>query len=54
MRSIVIVKIMKIHKKKDHAVDIQIKGGIKEELYHTFKNYLTEKLSLKGVAIEQK
>ena len=46
-KSIVIVKIMKIHKKKDHAVDIQIKGGIKEELYHTFKNYLTEKLGLK-------
>jgi hypothetical protein len=47
MRSIVIVKIMKIHKKKDHAVDIQIKGGIKKELYHTFQNYLTEKLGLK-------
>ena len=47
MRSIVIVKIMKIHKEKDHAVDIQIKGGIKTELYHTFQNYLTEKLGLK-------
>jgi len=47
MHSIVIVKIMKIHKKKDHAVDLQIKGGIKEEMYHTFKNYLTEKLGLK-------
>ncbi|MFA5102978.1 MAG: hypothetical protein WC525_07470 [Candidatus Thermoplasmatota archaeon] len=47
MKSIVIVKIMKIHKEKDHAVDIQIKGGIKEELYHIFKNYLTEKLGLK-------
>jgi len=54
MQSIVIVKIMKIHKMKDHAVDIQIKGGIKEELYHTFKNYLTEKLGLKGLDIEQK
>jgi hypothetical protein len=54
MHSIVIVKIMKIHKKKDHAVDLQIKGGIKEELYHTFKNYLTEKLGLKGLDIEQK
>jgi hypothetical protein len=48
MRSIAIVKIMKIHKEKDHAVDIQIKGGIKKELYHTFLNYLTEKLGLKG------
>jgi hypothetical protein len=47
MRSIVIIKIMKIHKEKDHAVDIQIKGGIKKELYHTFQNYLTEKLGLK-------
>ncbi len=47
MQSIVIIKIMKIHMKKDHAVDIQIKGGIKEESYHTFKNYLTEKLGLK-------
>jgi len=47
MRSIAIVKIMKIHKEKDHAVDIQIKGGIKKELYHIFQNYLTEKLGLK-------
>ncbi|VVB61852.1 Uncharacterised protein [uncultured archaeon] len=54
IRSIVIVKIMKIHKKKDHAVDIQIKGGIKEESYHTFKNYLIEKLGLKGLDAEQK
>jgi hypothetical protein len=54
MRSIVIVKIMKIHKKKDHAVDIQIKGGIKEELYHTFKNYLNEKLGLKSLEIDHK
>ena len=54
MRSIVIVKIMKIHKKKDHTVDIQIKGGIKEELYHTFENYLTEKFGLKELDIEQK
>lgn len=52
MHSIAIVKIMKIHKKKDHAVDLQIKGAIKEELYHTFKNYLTEKLGLKGLDIE--
>lgn len=48
MKSIAIVKIMKIHKEKDHAIDIQIKGGIKKELYHTFQNYLTEKLGLKG------
>jgi hypothetical protein len=47
MRSIAIVRIMKIHREKDHAVDIQIKGGIKKGLYHTFLNYLTEKLGLK-------
>lgn len=47
IRSVAIVKIMKIHKEKDHTVDIQIKGGIKSELYHTFLNYLTEKLDLK-------
>ena len=46
IKSIAIVKIMKIHKEKDHAVDIQIKGGIKAELYHTFLNYLHEKLGL--------
>jgi uncharacterized protein YajQ (UPF0234 family) len=47
MRSVAIVKIMKLHKRKEHAVDIQIKGGIKKELFHTFQNYLTEKLGLK-------
>jgi hypothetical protein len=47
IRCIAIVKIMKIHKEKDHTVDLQIKGGIKSELYHTFLNYLTEKLGLK-------
>jgi hypothetical protein len=46
MKSIACVKIMKIHKENDHAVDIQIKGGVKEELYHTFLNYLHEKLGL--------
>ncbi len=46
MKSIALVKIRKIHKEKDHAVDIQIIGGIKEELYHTFLNYMHEKLGL--------
>jgi hypothetical protein len=48
MKSTAVIKIKKIHKERDHAVDIQIKGGIKKELYHTFLNYLTENLGLKG------
>jgi len=47
IKSLAIVKIMKIHKEMEHAVEIQIKGGIKKELYHTFLNYLTERLGLK-------
>ena len=46
IKSIALVKIMKVHKKKNHVVDIQIKGGIKKELYHTFLNYLHENLGL--------
>ena len=46
-RSTATIKIMKVHKAMDHAIDIQIKGGITENLYHTFKNYLSEKLGVK-------
>jgi hypothetical protein len=46
-RSIATVKIMKIHKAKGHAVDIQIKGGIKKELYRKFQNYLSENLGVR-------
>ena len=45
-KSIATVKIMKIHRQKDHSIDIQIKGGIKKELYHVFLNYLNDKLGL--------
>lgn len=41
------IKINKIHKKKEHSVDIQIKGKIRKEIYHTFLNYLNEKIGLK-------
>ena len=41
------IKINKIHKKNDHSVDIQIKGRIKKDIYHTFLNYLDEKIGLK-------
>ncbi len=40
------IKINKIHKIKEHSVDIQIKGRIKKEIYHTFLNYLDEKIGL--------
>ena len=40
------IKINKIHKKNDHSVDIQIKGRIKKDIYHSFLNYLDEKIGL--------
>jgi hypothetical protein len=45
-RSTALIKIKKIHSKKEHSVDIQIKGRIREEVYHTFVNYLNEKVGL--------
>ena len=43
------IKINKIHGIKEHSVEIQIKGRIKAENYHTFLNYLKEKIGLKDV-----
>lgn len=34
----VIIKIKRIHRKKEHSVDIKIKGKIRCEIYHTFLN----------------
>ena len=42
-----IIKISKIHSKKECSVDIQIKGKIKSDIYHTFLNYINEKIGLK-------
>ncbi len=42
-----VIKIKKIHSKKEHSVDIEIKGKIREDIYHTFRNYLDEKIGLK-------
>ena len=42
-----IIKINKIHSLKEHSVDIQINGKIRKEIYHTFLNYLNEKIGLK-------
>ena len=43
----VIIKINKLHRVKDHTIDIQFKGKIRSEIYHTFFNYLQEKIGLK-------
>jgi hypothetical protein len=40
------IKINKIHSMKEHSVDIQINGKIRKEIYHTFLNYLNEKIGL--------
>jgi len=40
------IKIKKIRRKKEHSIDIMLKGEIKRELYHVFCNYLVEKLGL--------
>jgi len=42
-----IVTIKKIHSKKEHSVDIQFKGEIERELYHTFLNYVDRNLGIK-------
>lgn len=42
-----IIKINKIHGKKEHSVDIQIKGKIRRKIYYTFLNYLKEEIGLK-------
>jgi len=41
------IKIKKIHRINEHSVDIQMKGKIQEEIYHTFLNYLKEKIGFK-------
>lgn len=46
-KSTVVIKIKKIHSKKEHSVDIQIKGKIRSDIYHTFLNYLNENIGLK-------
>jgi len=46
-RCTVRIKINKIHNVKKHSVEIQMKGRIREDIYHTFLNYLNEKIGLK-------
>ena len=42
-----IINIKKIHQLDEHSVNIQIKGKIRKEIYHTFLNYLQEKIGFK-------
>jgi len=49
-QAIAVIRIKKIHKTNEHSVDIQIKGKIKEEIYHIFFNYLNEKVGIKDEA----
>jgi hypothetical protein len=44
---LVSIKIKKIHSVKEHTIDIHFNGKIRSEIYHTFFNYLQEKIGLK-------
>jgi len=46
-KAIATIKINKVHKLKEHSIDIKINGKIREEIYHIFLNYLNEKIGLK-------
>ena len=39
-----IIKIRRSHRLDEHSVDIQINGKIRKEIYHTFLNYIKEKI----------
>jgi len=45
-RCTAIIKIRKVHTKKEHSVDIMMKGRIRKDLYHTFLNYIRERIGL--------
>jgi len=45
-KSTAIIKIKRVHREKEHSVDIQIKGKIRVDIYHTFINYLEKKIGL--------
>lgn len=46
-KSSAVIKIKKIHSKKEHSVDIQIKGKIRSDIYHIFLNYLNKNIGIK-------
>jgi hypothetical protein len=41
------IRIKKIHQMDEHSVDIQIIGKIHKDIYHTFLNYLKDKIGFK-------
>jgi len=41
------IKVKKIHYFGEHSVDIMIKGKIRKDIYHTFLNYLQEKIGFR-------
>lgn len=45
-KCIVIIKIKRLHSKKERSIDILFKGRIKNSIYHTFLNYLNENIGV--------
>ena len=43
---VALIHIKKIHRVKEHSIDIFFKGELEEELYHEFINYICEKLGV--------
>ena len=41
------IKINKVHNIRERSIDILIKGKIRKKVYHTFLNYLNDKIGLK-------
>ncbi len=44
-----VVKIKRIHRKADHAIDVQFEGDIEKRLFRQFINYLEKNLEVKEV-----
>ena len=42
------IKVKKIHLLGEHSFNIRIKGKIRREIYHTFLNYLKEKIGFRN------
>jgi len=51
-RCVVEIKIKKVHRIKEHTIDIFMKGILTEGSYHTFLNYLNEKLKVKKTILK--